>query len=202
MKADKSKLIDTRGRPLTQSLFLEIGYNVEFAVYTLKEFDYEYDGRLYPSLKRLYLQHEDPVEYSFVDTYLYNWDQWQRLCANKVEMVGSASYSGGLNSVSITLFSNTYTVSLPSTSGAGRAFKVTATFYSSDSGFEDAFGRTCPATDGIVQFEVLQNGEPAGVTFNTWSTPATIRSSAINVGCSVTSGGGSVLVRRVIGTVS
>jgi hypothetical protein len=81
---DKKQFLDSRGRPLTQSLFLEIGYNVDYAVYTLKDYDYEYNGKVYPSLKRLYLAHEDPIEYDFATTYLYSWDQWQRLCANKV----------------------------------------------------------------------------------------------------------------------
>ena len=49
MEIDKSKLVDTNGKPLTQSLFLEIGYN-DFALFTLKEQDYDYNGKLYPSL--------------------------------------------------------------------------------------------------------------------------------------------------------
>lgn len=84
MKIDKARLRDSRGRPLTQSLFLEVGYNTEFAVYTQKDEDYEYRGKVYPSLKRLYLEHEDPVEYDFACTYLLGWEQWQRICANKV----------------------------------------------------------------------------------------------------------------------
>lgn len=81
---DKNKLRDSRGRPLTQSLFLEVGYNTEFAVYTNKDEDFEYKGKVYPSLKRLYLEHEDPTEYDFACTYLLGWSQWQRICANKV----------------------------------------------------------------------------------------------------------------------
>lgn len=84
MTVDKSKLLDVRGRPLTQSLFLEIGYNVDYAIYTLKDYDHVYDGVNYPSLKRLYLAHEDPLEYDFANTYLYSWDQWQRLCDSRV----------------------------------------------------------------------------------------------------------------------
>ena len=81
---DKSRLKDSRGRPLTQGLFLEVGYNTEFAVYTLKDEDFEYEGNVYPSLKALYLAHEDPTEYDFACTYLTGWDQWQRICANKL----------------------------------------------------------------------------------------------------------------------
>lgn len=80
---DKSKMIDPMGRPLTQSLFLEIGYS-EYAVYTLKEFDHDYKGKVYPSLKKLYLKEEDPTEYAFAEKHLLGWQHWRRLCENKV----------------------------------------------------------------------------------------------------------------------
>lgn len=80
---DKSRLVDSMGRPLTQSLFLEIGYS-DYAIYTLKEHDYAYKGTNYPSLKRLYLKEEDPTEWSFADKYLLGWQHWKRLCENKV----------------------------------------------------------------------------------------------------------------------
>lgn len=79
---DKSKLVDSMGRPITQSLFLEIGYS-EYAVYTLKEYDHEYKGKVYPSLKALYLKEEDPTEYVFASKYLLGWQHWKRLCENK-----------------------------------------------------------------------------------------------------------------------
>ena len=82
MKVDKSKFKDSGDRPLTQSLFLEIGYT-DNAYYTLKEEDYKYKGAVYPSLKRLYLEHEDVTEYDFATTYLISWQHWQRLCNNK-----------------------------------------------------------------------------------------------------------------------
>ena len=84
MPIDKNKLRDGRGRPLTQSLFLEVGYNTDFAVYTQKDEDYEYNGVVYPSLKKLYLAHEDPTEYDFACTYLLGWEHWQRICRNKM----------------------------------------------------------------------------------------------------------------------
>ena len=79
---DKSKFLDVMGRPLTQSLFLELGYS-ENAVYTLKEYDYPYKGKHYPSLKRLFLLEEDPTEYAFAEKYLLGWQHWKRLCENK-----------------------------------------------------------------------------------------------------------------------
>lgn len=81
---NKESLKDVKGRPLTQSLFLEINYDPEVAVYTLKDYDHEYDGKIYPSLKRLYLNMEDPVEYEFASTYLLGWKHWLRICENKL----------------------------------------------------------------------------------------------------------------------
>ena len=82
MKIDKSLLLDSRGRPITQSMFLEIGYT-DFAVFTTKDNDYTYKGKVYPSLKRLYLEYEDPTEYAFVQEYLSGWNQWKQLCNNQ-----------------------------------------------------------------------------------------------------------------------
>lgn len=81
-KLDKTKFKDSGGRPITQSLFLEIGYT-DRACYTLNDEDKEYNGKVYPSLKKLYLEHEDPHEYDFATIYLLGWSHWQRLCNNK-----------------------------------------------------------------------------------------------------------------------
>lgn len=78
----KEQLQDTMGRPLTQSLFLELGYS-EYSVYTLKEYDYHYKGKNYPSLKLLYLKEEDVTEYEFATRHLLGWQHWKRLCENK-----------------------------------------------------------------------------------------------------------------------
>lgn len=79
----KDKMVDSMGKPLTQSLFLEIGYG-DTAVYTLKDQDHEHNGKHYPSLKRLYLECADPTEYEFATTYLLGWKHWLRLCENKI----------------------------------------------------------------------------------------------------------------------
>lgn len=83
-KVERDKLKDSGGRPLTQSLFIENGYNTEFAVYTLKDEDHEYKGVVYPSLKKLFLEMEDPTEYEFANTYLLGWQHWKRLNGNKL----------------------------------------------------------------------------------------------------------------------
>lgn len=79
---DKTKLKTENGKPLTQGLFLEIGYT-KYSVFTLKDEDYEYKGEVYPSLKRIYLEMADAGEYEFATTHLLGWSHWQRLCANK-----------------------------------------------------------------------------------------------------------------------
>jgi len=84
MNIDKSKFKDSGGRYLTQSLFLELNYNTDFAVYTFDGEDKEYKGKVYPSLKRLYLEAEDITEYRFANQHLFNWEHWQRMKENKI----------------------------------------------------------------------------------------------------------------------
>lgn len=80
---DRTPFLDSSGRPLTQSLFLEIGYRPE-AIYTLKDYHFEYEGRYLPSAKLLYLEMNDPTEYEFAERYFLNWNHWQRIAANNV----------------------------------------------------------------------------------------------------------------------
>lgn len=76
-------MLDSMGKFRTQSLFLELGYGTE-ALFTLKDQDHIHDGREYPSLKRIYLEFEDPTEYEFANTVLLGWKHWQRMCENKI----------------------------------------------------------------------------------------------------------------------
>lgn len=80
---DKTKFKDAKGRYIVQGLFLENRYDTDLSVYTLDGEDKEYRGVVYPSLKKLYLSHMDPKEYDFANEYLYDWNHWRRLCANK-----------------------------------------------------------------------------------------------------------------------
>jgi hypothetical protein len=80
---NREQMLDAGGKYITQSLFLELGYS-DMAVYTLKDVDHSLNGKDYISLKRLYLELEDPTEYEFASTYLCGWRHWQRMCENKV----------------------------------------------------------------------------------------------------------------------
>jgi len=71
----KDQLKDTRGYPLTQSLFLEIGYS-DYAVFTFNHEEKVYNGKKYPSLREHYLDIADPTEYQFAKQCLLGWDHW------------------------------------------------------------------------------------------------------------------------------
>lgn len=79
----KERMLDDKGAMRTQSLFLELGYNYNEALFTLKDRDYETKGKVYKSLKQLYLASEDVIEYEFANTHLLGWDHWQRMVNNK-----------------------------------------------------------------------------------------------------------------------
>lgn len=83
-EVDKSRMLDGEGRPLTQSLFLEICYHPK-AMYSLKEYHHTHETRgFFPSIKLLYIEMEDPTEYEFANKYFLNWSHWQRICNNVV----------------------------------------------------------------------------------------------------------------------
>jgi hypothetical protein len=83
MKIDKTRLKDKMGRGLTQGLFLEFSYDANMSVFTVEDEDKEYKGKIYPSLKKLFLASDDPVEYDFAITHLLGWNHWKKMLGNK-----------------------------------------------------------------------------------------------------------------------
>jgi hypothetical protein len=79
----RERFFDEKGRILTTSLFLEVNYDTKVALYTLKDYDHTYQGVTYPSLGKLFIECEDPTEYSFAKKYLGSWAQWKRMLENK-----------------------------------------------------------------------------------------------------------------------
>lgn len=67
------------GHYLTSALFFEQAASPEEAVFTLKDEDHEYNGKVYKSLRKLYVQTEDPTEYLFATTVLGGWGHWEKL---------------------------------------------------------------------------------------------------------------------------
>lgn len=69
------------GNRYLEALFYERGLKDKSPVlYTLKDRDHEVDGRVIPSLYRLYMEANDPLEWRFANTYLEGWEHWQMLC--------------------------------------------------------------------------------------------------------------------------
>lgn len=81
---NKEKMKDEKGRYIVQGLFLEDRYNTDLAMFTFDGSHKEYKGKTYYSLKKLYLDLMDPVEYIFATEYLVDWPHWQRLCNNAI----------------------------------------------------------------------------------------------------------------------
>lgn len=83
---DFDSMYDGKDAMRTQSLFLETSYgDQEFVQYTLKPRDHKTkDGRSIPSIKRLYLEAEDPTEYNFAYKYFLDWNHWQKIKGNQL----------------------------------------------------------------------------------------------------------------------
>jgi len=81
---DKPLFKDEKGRYITQSLFLELGYNTDLAVFTLDGVDKLYKGKTYPSLKKQFLEMRDPEQYLFATECLFDWKHWQRIKNNNI----------------------------------------------------------------------------------------------------------------------
>lgn len=70
---------------LKQALFYEVSSYRDNAQYTLLPYDRELeDGRVLPSIKKLYLEMEDPSEFLFANKYFLDWEHWQAIRSNKV----------------------------------------------------------------------------------------------------------------------
>ncbi len=66
------------GNFLLRALFIEenvLEHN-DYLVYTLKDQPHEYKGKVYPSLRQLYVELADVTEYEFANKYLGGWDHW------------------------------------------------------------------------------------------------------------------------------
>lgn len=69
-----SKFRNTNNVLFLRELFEETALNKENILYTLKDQDTEY-----PSLHRLYMESNDPTEYSFAVAHLEGWEHWKAL---------------------------------------------------------------------------------------------------------------------------
>jgi hypothetical protein len=79
LNVDRTHFKDDMQRYRTQALFFEYYADQEFAVFTLKDEDFEADGKKYIALKPIYLAMSDPTEYSFAMYVFDSWPHWARL---------------------------------------------------------------------------------------------------------------------------
>jgi len=79
-----SKFKGSNGKYKTVSLFLEHDYKPDVAIFTDKEEDLDYNGKVFPSAKRLFVGLGDPTGYMFSQEYLGGWKHWQTLLKSAV----------------------------------------------------------------------------------------------------------------------
>jgi hypothetical protein len=73
------------GAFMTNALFLEFSYDkLENVVYTLKDHDHEFNGVVYKSLRKIYMEynHAPGYEYNFAVEHLGGWQHWVKICNN------------------------------------------------------------------------------------------------------------------------
>lgn len=70
---------DVCGRYRTVSLFSEFPTEGYSPIYTLS-----YQSSSLPSLPQLYLSISDPTEYEFAQAAFGSWEQWEKICGNKL----------------------------------------------------------------------------------------------------------------------
>lgn len=78
---------DIHNRFRTLSLFVEFAgrspNNLD-PIWTLKEYDVEKDGKVYPSFRKLYMEYSDPTEYKLAMDIFGSWDHWQKIVTNNM----------------------------------------------------------------------------------------------------------------------
>lgn len=70
-----------QGKWITKALFYEttLPENRDYCVYTLKNEDMEVDGVTYWSLRKRFVECDDPTEYEFATRHLGGWQHWKVL---------------------------------------------------------------------------------------------------------------------------
>ena len=68
------------GQFYTRQIFHEMNTtDVSLVLYTLKDYDIEVEGKLVPSLSRLYIEMGDVSEYDFALKYFGSWKHWKMI---------------------------------------------------------------------------------------------------------------------------
>lgn len=70
------------GQWRTESLFHELTRTYP-GIWTVRDYDYHRNGKVYPTLRPIYLECEDPTEYSFAIEVFGEWEPWKRIRESK-----------------------------------------------------------------------------------------------------------------------
>lgn len=92
------ELKDSMGRYRTQSLFWEYSFlnqnreTVLDPIFTIKDYDLEKEGIIYPSLKLIYMtyDHVPNFEYEFALEVFGSWDHWNKLASETIPTIRNA----------------------------------------------------------------------------------------------------------------
>lgn len=75
---------NSMGVYLGRELFFETATTARnYVLYSFKNEDHTFDGVVYPSLRRLYLEEDDPTEFFVAEKYFDGQPHWRRLTAQK-----------------------------------------------------------------------------------------------------------------------
>lgn len=74
-----NKFKSSQGVYLTKQLFYEVCSDKETALYTLKDYDLTVDGKLYPSILRLFVSEGDETGFVFAKKYFDSWKHYKKL---------------------------------------------------------------------------------------------------------------------------
>ncbi len=77
---NKYRSLINNNRYLKQLFFETTLADKSNVLYTLKDWDHEVDGKVYPSFYRLYMEIDDPTEWRVSQELVDGWDHWEILC--------------------------------------------------------------------------------------------------------------------------
>lgn len=80
MSARANKFKNEIGAHILKPIFFEHDNSEHlYTVFTLKDQDHTWKGQVFPSLRKLYVEMEDPTEYEFALKHLDGWIHWKKL---------------------------------------------------------------------------------------------------------------------------
>lgn len=79
----KDLRVPGNNRYRTDSLFYEFRRPGYTPLWSIKEDDHEVNGVVYPSLKKIYMEYDDPTEYSFAMDVFGSWKHWQQIFSTR-----------------------------------------------------------------------------------------------------------------------